>query len=101
MDVSEAGPLVSGFHDATLVAIELRWNEGVAIVVTRTSSGQKRFAVDGVVHLECARNFPWGRSVSINKMGVTAAPADTLLITIEMQSGDVLAIRGTSISLDR
>jgi|GEM_PF-2153557 len=95
----EVEALARDFHDATLLRIEFEWERGVAIITTLDSDGQKRLIIDGVVHLECARSFPWGRSVSINRVEVTAGPADTLLISIEMQSGDMLALRGSSIRL--
>jgi len=101
MNLNEARDLVRGFHDATLVAVELRWEEGIAIIVTRTSIGQKRIVVHGVVCLACARAFPWGQSVSINQMGVSGDPDSALLqVTIEMQSGDALVVHGSSISVD-
>jgi len=79
-------------HDATLVNLELDWASGDLSFNFRPSimgSPTLCLAAHGLTLLKCPREYPWGRSVSVN-----TARADDLdgkiLLLVEMQSGDVI-----------
>jgi hypothetical protein len=74
-------------HDATLVAVEMVWNEARCRVVMLMSSGRHVLDFNGVTMLRMSRELPWGPSVSINDATVRGG-----IVTIGMQSGDFITI---------
>lgn len=92
-----------GLHDATLESMELRWSSGEAVLRIRTSNPTPRQRVvvaSAVRRLGCDRQMPWGFSVSINEVrGPTAVGADSFVLELEMQSGDLLRIEAAAFSL--
>lgn len=77
-------------HDWTLVGLSMDWKLGEVIFEMRdpSSSSQKLVAQD-VVSLNVPREYPWGPSVSINKMMQSQDERGNVL-QIEMQSGDTI-----------
>jgi hypothetical protein len=60
-----------------------------------------RIVVDGAKRLECSRELPWGPSVCINEVRLSSVQSNaTVRLEVEMQSGDVLVVVGSSASLD-
>ncbi len=81
-------------HDSTLEAFALDWAEG--IVRIRLSTGVNGTGVvileaSGVLRAVCPRALPWGPSDSVNEVKLEQVDNGRLL-SIEMQSGDVLEI---------
>jgi len=101
MTLEEVNARIGGLHDAVLLSIDMQWAEGTVTLGVRTANGPKRLVVKQVTRLVCPREYPWGRSVSINEVRLGETPAGTSFqLEIEMQSGDVLAIRGSEIGVE-
>lgn len=67
----------------------------------RAAAGPKRVVVQRVTRLVCPREHPWGPSVCINDVRLSKlASNEAFQMEIEMQSGDVLSILGSDISLE-
>ena len=79
-------------HDATLERIGLEWGAGAVECLFRTSHDAVCLRVRGVEEYSCTRQFPWGRSVSVNAVRLVASGSGRELI-VEMQSGDLVRIR--------
>lgn len=93
----------AGLHDATLVAMELRWSSGDGILRIRTGDPTRPLRVvvaSGVRRLGWDRHMPWGFSDSINEVrGPVTAADGTSVLEIEMQSGDVIRVEAVAFSL--
>lgn len=77
-------------HDATLLELNVAWASGELACTFRVGGEENIIArATGLVSLKCPRQFPWGRSVSVNEMRAEAANGRTRF-TIEMQSGDLI-----------
>ena len=85
-------------HDAVLLSVDLKWADGTVTLDMRTATGPEQIVVRGVTRLVCPREYPWGRSVSVNEIRLEVARAAARFqIEIEMQSGDVLVVCGSAI----
>ena len=85
---------VPRLHDATLETFVFHWAEGVVRI--RLSTGMNGTGVVileafGVLRVVCPRAFPWGPSDSVNEVELEQVK-DGRLLSIEMQSGDVLEV---------
>jgi hypothetical protein len=92
---------VPKLHDATLETFVLHWEEG--IVRIRLSTGMNGTNVvileaSGVLRAVCPRALPWGPSDSVNEVKLERVENGRLL-SIEMQSGDVLEINCVEASI--
>lgn len=85
----------NGFHDATVVTIELQWETGELTIRVRTADGPYTIVATGVRNFICPRAHPWGPSKSIMEID---EPVDGVL-TIRMQSGDDLVIEAANFSV--
>lgn len=88
-------------HDATLETFTLHWAEGIVRARLRTGiegTGVVILEAVEVVRALCPRTFSWGPSDSVNEVKLEHFENGRLL-SIEMQSGDVLEIycKGASI----
>lgn len=86
-------------HDAILHQIEVVWDE-TAEARARFRDGPQRvvLVVRGMTLVNCPHQNPWGPSVSVNEVRRGDAVAEGAeRIEIELQSGDVLTIEGTTI----
>ncbi len=84
-------------HDATLVRVECRWEDGCFSVHLRTGVStypEVQIVATGGKRLDCPRMHPWGPSVSVHQIRGPTQLADEKLqrLEIEMQSGDVLVL---------
>ena len=87
-------------HDVVLLNIDMRWAEGTVTLGVRTASGQKRITVRQVSRLVCPREYPWGRSVSINEVRLGSPPSSAAVqMELEMQSGDVIEVYAAVVKL--
>ena len=65
-----------------------------------TPSNECQVVVRGLVMLKVPRLEEWGPSTSVNGIsGPKKTPTGSELITVEMQSGDVIEIEGTHIDM--
>ncbi len=100
--LEEINALVGKRHDAVLLSIDMLWAEGTVTLGFRTASGPKQIVVEEVTRLECPREYPWGRSVCINEVRLgSSPPGGGFRVEMEMQSGDVLVIHGSSVRAEQ
>lgn len=86
-------------HDATLLSIAFRWGDLATIEARFQDAGAciVELTVVGASLLNCPRENPWGPSASINAINGPFAEKDgTSRLELEIQSGDVITIKGTS-----
>ena len=79
-------------HDATLRRIEVDWASGelrLDFKIDKENKTVARIAAKGLTYLECPRQYPWGRSVSVNEITEQSRELGKLL-TVAMQSGDLI-----------
>lgn len=96
----------SQLHDATLVRLECRWEDGGITVHLRTgmpSFPHVRIEGIGGRRIDCPRLHPWGPSGSINEVrGPTPLPdGKGSHLEIEMQSGDLIVLEAEGFMLTR
>jgi hypothetical protein len=88
-------------HDATLVNLEVDWASGDLRFKFRPSmmgSPTICLVAHGLTLLRCPREYPWGRSVSVNTARAEKADGE-MLLSVEMQSGDVIEAKIREMSL--
>jgi hypothetical protein len=81
-------------HDATLETLTFHWEEGIIRIRLSTGihgTGVVTLEAIGVVRAVCPRALPWGPSDSVNEVKMQEV-SDARLLSVEMQSGDVLEI---------
>jgi len=86
---------VPRLHDATVETLTLDWARGVLQIrlsVGINGTGIVTLEATGVHRAVCPRAFPWGPSDSVNGAKLEQAPEGGLLLSFEMQSGDVLEV---------
>ncbi len=88
-------------HDSTLKRVDLDWVVGslAASFIVGADQHEVRIVGDGVKSFSYDRQFPWGRSASVNECQIESDRAEAVL-TIEMQSGDILIGKANSFSVD-
>ena len=88
-------------HDAVLERIELRWSHDapdVTFHVSQFGSGQPiQVVARSATHFSATRLNEWGPSESVNSASVES-DAERQFLTIEMQSGDQIAVHCASIT---
>jgi hypothetical protein len=94
----------SQLHDATLVRLEFRWEDGCTTVYLRTgvpSFTEAQIVATGGWRIECPRLHPWGPSISVNEIrGPMNLPDEQgSRLEIEMQSGDVIVLEAEEFRL--
>lgn len=91
-------------HDATLVSITVDWNEGSAWLKLINSQGPSQpiyIQVTGLSGLKVPREFPWGKSSSINNVCFSQIEGEEVsTLEVEMQSGDVIEITAKQIHIN-
>jgi hypothetical protein len=96
-------PGLPDLHDATLRTVNFEWGSGTAHLRLKIGVGTFDVAIveaRGVTNLKCPRLFPWGPSSSVNTTALEELAGGQLL-TIEMQSGDVLEISCRAVVVKR
>ncbi len=94
---------LSDLHDATLKTVDFGWEEATVHLRLKLGVEASDLAIvqaEGVTSLVCPRLCPWGTSVSVNAATVEELVGGKLL-TIEMQSGDVLEICCAGVAIKR
>jgi hypothetical protein len=93
---------VPRLHDATLETLTFHWEEGIVRIRLSTGitgTGVVTLEAVGVVRAVCPRAFPWGPSNSVNEVKMQEV-SNGRLLSIEMQSGDVLEICCTGVLVE-
>lgn len=88
-------------HDATLVDLHLDWKSGALTINLRVGSprqGTVQLRGSDLTLLDCPRQFPWGKSISINNIRGPIHTPDGERLEIEVQSGDILVVIAGSIT---
>jgi hypothetical protein len=82
-------------HDAVLIDLKISW-ENAELQFTfgifdASTGGEKtvKLLARGFTSLKCPRNQPWGPSIFVNEIRTDKLDKE-ILLTIEMQSGDVI-----------
>ena len=81
-------------HDATLQNMNLDWEAGtisLTLQVGPAASDLGELRAEGVTDFVCPRLMPWGPSDSVNGINTEDVVGGKLL-TVEMQSGDLIKI---------
>jgi hypothetical protein len=94
---------LSDLHDATLQTVSFGWEAGAVSLTFKIGVAASDLAMveaDGVTSLKCPRLYPWGPSSSVNTATVEEL-VDGKLLTVEMQSGDVLEVSCRGVSVKR
>lgn len=88
-------------HDATLEQVVLDWASGETTVRVSKSlqPSEMLIRVKATTLLRCPREYPWGRSKSINCVRSQVLQKGTVQLHIEMQSGDTIEIEGDALEL--
>ena len=92
--------LVHNYHDATFEAAVINWESGEVILhfqLCAASATRITISVKGVSEFICPRKFPWGKSVSVNRMSIVDV-SDEVRLNIQMQSGDEIVLVGKQVS---
>ena len=90
------------FHDATFLRALVVWSTAsveLSFNLSRHDHAEARISVFGLTRFECPRQSPWGESVSVNEVRVSNGGNSSLLVEIEMQSGDTIRAEGASVSI--
>jgi hypothetical protein len=93
---------LTALHDATLQTVNFGWETGVVRLTFEVGVASSDLAIveaEGVTSLKCPRLYPWGSSSSVNAAAVEES-VDGKLLTIEMQSGDVLEVRCREVAVN-
>lgn len=93
------------YHDATLLTASVAWETGTTVLTFKLCSETEQkvsLVIRETAFFEWPRRFPWGKSVSVNGMKVTAANGDNgqRQVEIEMQSGDTILVIGKEVLED-
>ena len=94
---------IKQLHDATLVSLEVDWKSGELRCNLDVGVGATtivRLLGRGLTCLKCHREFPWGPSEDVNHVQVNNANKNSVVLTIEMQSGDVIEADLQDVVLD-
>jgi hypothetical protein len=92
-------------HDATLVQVQVLWQEARVVVQLRTGIigyPEAQIVATSFRHFACPRRLDWGPSVSIHEVIGPAPLAEPGVsrLEIEMQSGDRLALEAARFALE-
>jgi hypothetical protein len=87
------------YHDATFRRIECEWDSGkvrLSFLLCISPTMAVSIQATGLRNLLCSRRFPWGKSLSVNRLTVTPL-ADGYKLVVEMQSGDIIEVEASGI----
>ena len=88
------------YHDATLKRVTLDWERGTTTMTFALCAEPARevtITMQETTDLKCERQFPWGKSVSVNRLYMQRLDSGHRL-ELEMQSGDKIVILGKEVS---
>jgi hypothetical protein len=88
------------YHDATLKCAILDWETGTTTLTFALCAEPERHVTVTIletIDLKCERQFPWGKSFSVNRLDLQTLDSGHRL-ELEMQSGDRIVIIGKAVS---
>jgi hypothetical protein len=88
------------YHDSMFTTLSIEWESGTTVLLFELSSEpqkQMRVVVSGTSLLEFKREFPWGKSVSVNHLKVSTSGPEGQRLEVEMQSGDQIIVVGREV----
>ncbi len=93
------------YHDATLLTALVTWETGTTVLTFKLCSESEQkvsLVIRDIAFFEWPRRFPWGKSVSVNGMKITAANDNDgqRQVEVEMQSGDKIIVVGKEVLED-
>jgi methylglyoxal synthase len=90
------------FHDAVLVRIVVEWareTSSVDLEFEMFSNGTVHLVVDRASGLSLERTNPWGPDETVATMTLSVVRANSILLSIEMHSGDVITLTGDDVCI--
>ena len=91
---------LTNLHDATLLSLAIDWHKReLCCTFSVFPEATVRLIARSLTLLKAPRNEPWGPSVSVNEVRTVKLDAMTLL-SIEMQSGDVIEVCAQDVTLE-
>jgi hypothetical protein len=87
-------------HDWTLQSISYEWKDARAVFVFKSEKSINIVIAKNVSDLHVPQTKEWGPSVSVNKVVEAEVENGMKKMTIEMQSGDIIAAVAASFSLE-
>ncbi len=87
------------YHDATLKTATVDWENGVTVMTFALCvepARQVAITIRETSEFIYARQFPWGKSVSVNRLDVQIVESGHR-VTVEMQSGDKIVATGREV----
>lgn len=87
------------YHDATLKISTIDWESGavsIAFDLCVQPAQQAIIMVREISEFTVKRHFPWGKSVSVNRLDIDSVESGYRL-QIEMQSGDKIVVVGKEV----
>ena len=88
------------YHDARLKSATLDWESGITTIVFALCAEPARevaITVQETTDLNFKRQFPWGKSVSVDRLRIQRFNSGYRL-ELEMQSGDKIVVLGEEVS---
>jgi hypothetical protein len=89
-------------HEKTLTQVELDWIKGAICINLISDYTHEKIQIvgNGLTSFSCDRKFPWGPSDLVNEVKIEQN-ADEAILTIEMQSGDLIIGKGASFEVSK
>jgi hypothetical protein len=93
-------PSLPDLHDWSLICVSYDWEHATAALTFCWNGMEKRVVGRGTNEFSLSQLEPWGQSISVNRVAGPEIGTDGIgILKIEMQSGDVITLRATSIEL--
>ena len=84
-------------HDWTLEGVSIDWQSGSVVRRMAGPSAPALLVAHGLRELRLPRKLEWGPSASVNRVAGPLERVDgLLLLSIEMQSGDIIEIEAAA-----
>ena len=93
--------LATRLHDAVVKDLCIDWAEATVRIGLSVYPGTRaQIVVQAFRRVQVPRVNPWGESECINTAAISLVDAEVQLLTIEMQSGDIIEIEASGYILD-
>lgn len=87
-------------HDWSLIGLDINWQQAIIEVELSHGAGEAKLVINGFTTLNVPQKNDWGKSISINKSNGPILVKNGLMhLEIEMQSGDLIKIKGKNFEL--
>ncbi|MCF8878469.1 hypothetical protein L5876_01405 [Hyphobacterium sp. SN044] len=88
---------MTDFHDAVLLGIEVVIKDGIVALRLSDSGGLREIKLTGLIDIYLSNISPWGASNSVLDLSAETV-GDIVVLTVNLQSGDVIRIHGRQVS---